>query len=452
MCFFRVMAALVLFTAAVSAKTSETAQNLQSGISNGGNVVIVAAIPEINAEIDSVGGGEDERAKLDEQSVSDNDENEGNVAADVIYATDSGGDENVSVDENGGGGIKRFYVGIRFGGSIGTSVPKMEGAKEYYNGDDVQWWNGGRPVFDVAPFISWQLTDKFALQTEVMITRFFYEGKKYNYDFGDGWTEEGKFIVSRAALVIPLLAKYTLRANDKISFQVFAGPHLIANVGRWKEYRYEKETDDGKTTEKEITNFTGSNTSKVPIAGFTAGTNFGIITKAGTIFLDARFAGDMGVSKEEYSVYDPETEKITQEGWSDWIYRSKFSFSLGYEYGFRKRTISEIYPQLKDSPSVMMRAYHYRKVKTAGAVSLIGGSAMAASGAIMFNAINKKSEEYGSSGFKDVIVSSAFIGVGALWTIPGIPLFVVGKVKEKRYAPKTAVYASPDGVKLVTDF
>ena len=198
------------------------------------------------------------------------------------------------------------------------------------------WKKGGS--FDIAPFVSLQLTDKFALQTEAMITRFDYYAYEYSGYFGNE-----KLNISRGALSIPVLAKYTLRAKDRISFQLFAGPHLTANVGDWKIQDGENGIDTTYTIsmnefEKDFYEV------KTPPVGLTLGTNFGIITKAGTIFIDIRFAGDLWITQrkeivewEWVNILGQVVDTETEERWKDWIYRSKLSFSIGYEFGFVNR-------------------------------------------------------------------------------------------------------------------
>jgi len=276
---------------------------------------------------------------------------------------------------------KRVYTGIRVGGSLGTSVLFKKSRllddynnNRYYDYDkfdqkQLNGFHGTSGFIDIAPFVSLQLTDKFALQTEVFLTKFGYVGEKYAYwlameyvipedvgveDFLDYKKEElkGKWVASRRALVIPLLVKYTLRADDKISFQLFAGPHFTANLGKWGSvdwsYYYMQKSPDLPTGWSLIEDGFPplddemENNVHIPPFGFTVGTNFGFITKAGTFFLDVRFLGDIGAVKKnamELMYYDV-TELPVATGvvyHAKNIYRSKLSFSLGYEFGFGNR-------------------------------------------------------------------------------------------------------------------
>ena len=267
---------------------------------------------------------------------------------------------------------KRIYAGVRLGGSMGMGSLKDEKIKKSYEENEdytgYKFWDGGS--LDVAPFISLQLADKFALQTEAMITKFGYEGAKYKYNYGYSDEEYGyghksdteeKELLSRRALVIPILAKFTVRANDKISFGLFAGPHFTANIGKWEYYDYSKGkssywntqwTEDGEkvvTKEYEIdegaiyiqpSNDEMKNSIKVPLMSFTVGTNFGFMTNVGTFFVDVRFLSDIsdiGNVKQNNGERDEDTGKIKEDKWEDYVHRAKLSFSLGYEFGAGSR-------------------------------------------------------------------------------------------------------------------
>ena len=241
---------------------------------------------------------------------------------------------------------KRIYAGVRLGGSVGMSSLKDEEEKKYYDESKDDKWVKSNGYFDVAPFISLQLADKFALQTEVMMTKFFYGGSQGEYKNSYGGDEdvsvEYKYLLSRRALVIPVLAKFTVRANDKISFGLFAGPHFTANIGKWEDYGWRKETyDDGETDIDEWIDFYKSDDKyykdsyKIPPVGFTVGTNFGFMTNAGTFFVDVRFLSDIGNVKINNGEW--ENNKRKEDKWEDYVHRSKLAFSLGYEFGAGSR-------------------------------------------------------------------------------------------------------------------
>jgi hypothetical protein len=242
---------------------------------------------------------------------------------------------------------KRIYAGVRLGGSANISSLKDEEMKKYLDADKDYEWLGTAGSFDVAPFISLQLADKFALQTEVMITKFHYGGEKGEGTRGGGeyavegvYQYENKYSFSRKALVIPILAKLTIRANDKVSFGLFAGPHITANIGKWEEYEYEKETEGGETYEYESIYFYSDDDYKdwikVPSVGFTIGAYIGFMTKIGTFFADIRFLSDIGNVKMKDYDYNYYTGRET-ERWVDYVHRAKLNFSLGYEFGAGSR-------------------------------------------------------------------------------------------------------------------
>jgi len=222
----------------------------------------------------------------------------------------------------------RLYTGLRLGGSVGMVFPVGDEFRAFFNNDDPdapKWWNGGS--FDAAPFVSWQFTNTFALHTEFMFTRFGYYGEKYQYD---DITE--KFMISRRAMMVPLLVKYT-RRQDNTSFQFFIGPHFTYNFGRWR-WHYRLQENGSVFNAPQNTPWTNSINEHIryPALGITLGTNFGFITtKAGTIFADARFSQDLGHIK---------TGEENDDGtitWTPYLLRGKLSFSLGYEFGFVKR-------------------------------------------------------------------------------------------------------------------
>lgn len=231
---------------------------------------------------------------------------------------------------------KRLYTGLRLGGSVGMTYPLGDAFYEYFGETkhslySFKWREGGS--FDVAPFVSLQITDGFALHTEVMLTKFGYWGQEIEYqdefeaytDYQIEYTHNLK--VSRRALMIPIFLKHTHRKN-RFSFQYYIGPHFTINFGKWEYYEYYKYKHyDEIDEEKEIKEKTSENRLNIdhyPPVGLTIGTNFGFITtKAGTFFLDARVSGDLGVVKENGGYIS--------------VYRGKLSFSLGYEIGLINR-------------------------------------------------------------------------------------------------------------------
>ena len=232
--------------------------------------------------------------------------------------------------------FKRIYTGLRLGGSIGMVFPVGDDYRDYYAADSVKWRDGGS--FDIAPFFSYQITEKFALHTEVMATKFGYFGiireNVISIREEDGViyfdTLPKKEVVSRRAVIIPILVKYTLRQSN-YSFQGFIGPHFTYNYGKWETRFYFE--DDGKLVEDKEYNpdFINPYSLKYPPIGITLGLNFGIMTKkSGTIFADVRFLEDLGMVK----VWGYKDGAMT---WIPILLRGKLSFSLGWEFGFLNR-------------------------------------------------------------------------------------------------------------------
>jgi len=228
---------------------------------------------------------------------------------------------------------KRLYAGLRLGGSVGMTYPLGDAFYDYFGDSKHRWysfnWQEGGS-FDAAPFISLQITDGFALHTEVMITKFGYWGQEIEYwdELKSLYDYQIEYIhnlkVSRRALIIPILLKHTYRKN-RFSFQYYIGPHFTINFGRWEYYEYYKfKHYEDINEEYEIKKYTSENILDIghyPPVGLTIGTNFGFITtKTGTFFLDARVLTDLGA--------------VEKTGGYLSIYRAKLSFALGYELGF----------------------------------------------------------------------------------------------------------------------
>jgi hypothetical protein len=223
----------------------------------------------------------------------------------------------------------KIYYGTRVGGSIGMSAPTGDW-KKMYDEDEYSKFRSGGGSFDVAPFVSMQLTDKFALGTEFMFTRLGLGGYKYTKndeygDFKDGdWSS-----TCRAAMIIPVLAQLTL-AERKVN--IFAGPHFTINMGDAKEsWDIDGKSDSKKWNSEEMKFF---DDMKHPVVGLTVGAAFA----AGPIFIDIRYLTDLGavkhkdagktISEEIYPGFTLEYE-VPDGG----IRRSKLAFSVGYEFG-----------------------------------------------------------------------------------------------------------------------
>ena len=239
---------------------------------------------------------------------------------------------------------KKIYAGLRLGGGIGMVYPVDDNYMIFFGNNKspyLKWRDGGS--FDIAPFVNLQIIDKFAIQTEIMITRFGYFGGVFEFRKG-GEIDIEKEQISRAALLFPILAKYTLRRN-RFNFQLYAGPHFTANVGKYRQHIYYKYSKNGMVIfeetvinkSREYNFFSYIDSIKTPLMGLTLGTNFGFIsTKAGTVFVDARFLGDLGIVKQ-YLDGGVHGGYRYEKGWWPYLYRAKLSLSLGWEFGFIDR-------------------------------------------------------------------------------------------------------------------
>jgi hypothetical protein len=207
---------------------------------------------------------------------------------------------------------RRVSFGIRFGGGIGLSTPSEE-YKKLILDDDIDdprgelpsdWypcrleWRDGSGSFDFAPFVSLQLGNFFAIQTEMLFTKYCYigvdvvKGKLSNGDYIDENGDivltplENGFRITGHALIFPILAKLTF-CPSKFSIQTFVGPHFTLNVGKFEL------NEDGKV--KPYVDDVGRYVEvRQPPVGLTAGANFGVKTKSGVLFLDARYFTDLG--------------------------------------------------------------------------------------------------------------------------------------------------------------
>jgi hypothetical protein len=216
---------------------------------------------------------------------------------------------------------KKLYTGFRVGGSIGMVFPTGDDYRVFYDNDTASWWDGGS--FDGAGFVSFQINDRFAIHTEIMATRFGYFGQIYKNN-----DEIDKYLITRRALMIPILAKYTRRQFNQ-SIQFFIGPHFTVNFGEWQEHTYFTGNNKPQTSWY----YFDDESLKYPPLGITIGANFGYITtKAGTIFADVRISEDLGMIKQKYE---------NEDGWYPILLRGKLSFSLGWEIGFSKKTQEE---------------------------------------------------------------------------------------------------------------
>ena len=223
---------------------------------------------------------------------------------------------------------KRVYLGVRLGAGSGLTRP-LGILEEILDVPGAEWKKGGAS-FDFAPFVSLQVVDAFAIQTEMLVTKWGGE-----YSFHDDYGFFGgdiKIGFTRRALIIPLLAKFTFHPSI-FTIQTFLGPHLTANVGKW-DATYNVFGISGKEEyddEEMLEEFFGGDKIYYPPVGVTGGIGFGVKAGPGNVFVDARFITDGGVITQD--VYYPSLGKKNE----NLLYRAKLSFTVGYEFGLGNR-------------------------------------------------------------------------------------------------------------------
>jgi hypothetical protein len=251
---------------------------------------------------------------------------------------------------------RRLSFGFRLGGGIGLSVPSKEYKEAFLNDDTVLWildddgnyigemtareygiilrWNYGDESFNFAPFVSLQLTNFFAVQTEMLFTKYGYisfDNFGILHVFGDFLNSDDEYIEpdtcrnelkqSRHALIFPILAKLTFRPGN-LSIQAFAGPHFTINIGKFSEKidgRIKKYNDDKDYYQEK---------PWYPPIGLTTGANFGVKTKMGILFLDARYFTDLGYFRHVDDSFK-------------WVRRAGLSLTAGYEFALNSKNSSE---------------------------------------------------------------------------------------------------------------
>ncbi|MDR0304364.1 MAG: outer membrane beta-barrel protein [Chitinispirillales bacterium] len=220
---------------------------------------------------------------------------------------------------------KRVYLGVRLGVGVGLSRPlgDLESFIDYYDAK----WNKGGASFDVAPFVSLQIVDAFALQTEMLVTK-----------WGGGYSdEEETFDFKRSALIIPLLAKFTFHPSNFV-IQAFLGPHITANIGKWNvTYTLYGIEEKEKWSDKELLEEFGGEKINYPPIGITGGIGFGVKAGPGNVFVDARFITDAGVISQDVPNFYVATGEKAETKKENFLYRAKLSFTVGYEFGLGNR-------------------------------------------------------------------------------------------------------------------
>ena len=143
------------------------------------------------------------------------------------------------------------------------------------SGDDVEDWVGegiqSRMGFCVGGFITFNITEVFAIQPEVLYTM---KGAKYTEaDF--------KIVAQLTYLELPVLAKFSIPTQGNIKPIIFAGPAVALKLsGKWKE------TWDGETETYDLDEMKGMDFGLV----FGAGVDFGLGESVkGKLTVDLRY-------------------------------------------------------------------------------------------------------------------------------------------------------------------
>jgi hypothetical protein len=239
----------------------------------------------------------------------------------------------IALSQEDGANEKRLSFGVRLGGGIGLSTVDKEYKEWFEEPREEHWytdegiyrgysygvkkWKDFTGSFDIAPFLSLRLTNIFAVQTEVLFTRYCndgYEafGNSYYVDinqFEENYYEyEYSDKRSRPALIFPVLAKLTLNPKS-ISIQTFLGPHFTVNYG----YAIVKQNFD-------IHKYFRNDDISYPLIGLTAGGRLGMKTEKGIKFLDLRYFTDLF------------TEKFENRDRYVRARRARLSLTAGYEF------------------------------------------------------------------------------------------------------------------------
>jgi hypothetical protein len=221
---------------------------------------------------------------------------------------------------------KRVYFGLRAGAGIGMSALTDKDEKDYYKKSDEEAYKSGGGSFDIAPFVSFQLADKFALGTEFLFTKYGYGGSKQKKD--TDYEKKGDYsVTTKPAIVIPVLAQFTF-AERKV--KVFVGPHFSINTGAF-ESSWKRNGNKGSI---KLSYYDEG--LKYPPIGLTAGASFGFNAGPGNLFFDIRYLTDLGGVKIEYKDINYITGEIVTEEY-DVCRRAKLGFSVGYEFGAGSR-------------------------------------------------------------------------------------------------------------------
>jgi hypothetical protein len=194
---------------------------------------------------------------------------------------------------------KRFYMGLRAGGSVHS----YDTQGTAYSGSNVK----NSVSFDGAVHFALQLTELFALQTELAITEDSAEVHRKNETraaFGvPQYLYNTTYTFTQRSLLLPLLAKATFRPG-RLSLAGFGG--MYASVPLNKLERRDSFHNESESASSAIR------------MGLAIGGSAGIALADGVLFLDVRYLRDLGNSRFNTDIYK----------------RNMLSIGIGIEMGF----------------------------------------------------------------------------------------------------------------------
>jgi hypothetical protein len=206
----------------------------------------------------------------------------------------------ITVDAGDAWKNKWVYFGIRGGGSM----------RRYTLSEDLAGTADIGITYEAGALVGFQVSRFLAIQAEAVFT-----GDKVVYGSDDDTLQtyvEDEYTASfnSMSLMIPVLAKVTFRPGIFL-LAVYGGAYYTLPLG---DMQFESD-DDGKSSYK----------FSVPI-GVVGGLDLGIKLGPGALFLDARYAADLGNT----SISDGKGNLAVYS-------RQMLSFSLGYEIGIINR-------------------------------------------------------------------------------------------------------------------
>jgi len=239
-----------------------------------------------------------------------------------------------------------FRYGVRLGGGIDFSYIHKE--KSVFNDTTISRRIRGGESLDIAVFSSIQKS-VFALQTEVLFTKYHYPDYRLDYPnqkweyrnwyyYGRYGLEnlEMKYDISRYALIVPFLAKLSFRSNN-FFIEGFFGPHFMFDISKFI-VKHNGEVNRYTRDELKYGNFPfyrgGSRwvniSSGQGFSGWTLGMAFGVKANSGTLFFDIRFLEETRLFSRYFSWLEESSSSLRTSIFS--VHREKISATIGYEF------------------------------------------------------------------------------------------------------------------------